>query len=97
VAAAEARKLLADPHTVVLDVRTPAEFATGHLQNAKNVDFRATDFAQQVARLDPKASYVLYCASGNRSGQAAALMQQKGFRKVTNAGGYNDLKAAGAK
>ncbi|GAA4358562.1 hypothetical protein GCM10023185_24400 [Hymenobacter saemangeumensis] len=95
--AAAAVKLLADSRNVVLDVRTPAEFAAGHLQGAQNVDFRAASFQEQVAQLNPQKTYILYCASGNRSGQAAALMQKKGFGKVINAGGYNDLKVAGAK
>ncbi|MFC7668698.1 rhodanese-like domain-containing protein [Hymenobacter humi] len=75
----------------------PAEFAAGHLQGAQNLDFRAPDFEQQLRKLDPQGRYVVYCASGNRSGRASALMLELGIRAVTNAGGYSDLKAAGAK
>ena len=92
-----ATELLANGHATVLDVRTPEEFATGHLQNARNLNFRAPDFAQQLAKLNPQSTYLVYCASGNRSGQAVAQMRKKGFRKATNVGGYKDLKAAGAK
>lgn len=92
-----AATLLANGHATVLDVRTPEEFATGHLQGAKNLNFRAPDFAQQLARLNPQGTYLVYCASGNRSGQAVAQMRKKGFQKATNVGGYKDLKAAGAK
>jgi phage shock protein E len=89
-------KLMITQHYVVLDVRTPAEFAAGHLKAAKNIDFRAPNFSQQLSQLDPKAYYLVYCASGNRSSQAAAVMQQQGIRNVTNAGGYSALRAAGA-
>ena len=92
-----AAALLANGHATVLDVRTPEEFATGHLQGAKNLNFRAPDFAQQLAKLNPQGTYLVYCASGNRSGQAVAQMRKKGFKKATNVGGYKDLKAAGAK
>ncbi|MBF9237653.1 rhodanese-like domain-containing protein [Hymenobacter sp. BT683] len=91
-----ATKLLADPRTKILDVRTPEEFAAGHLQGAKNLDFRAADFKQQLSLLDPAGRYVLYCASGNRSGRAAVLMQEQGIASVTNAGAYGALQAAGA-
>ena len=50
-----------------------------------------------LARLDPQARYVFYCGAGNHSGLAAALMQQQGITNVINAGGYAELKAAGAK
>ncbi|UPL50785.1 rhodanese-like domain-containing protein [Hymenobacter sublimis] len=92
---AEVKQALAQPGTVLLDVRTPAEFAAGHLSGAQNVDFRAPDFAQRMALLDPKKRYVLYCASGNRSGKAAVLLQEKGFQKVLNAGGFQALKEGG--
>ncbi|GAA4007268.1 hypothetical protein GCM10022408_18970 [Hymenobacter fastidiosus] len=91
------QKLVKQRQVVVLDVRTPAEYATGHLRQAQNLDFKAADFPAKVAALDPAKTYVLYCASGNRSGQAAALMQEKGFPKVVNGGAFKDLKAAGVK
>lgn len=92
---AAVQQQITQPNTVVLDVRSPEEFAKGHLTGARNLDYRADDFAQQVAHLDPKQTYVLYCASGNRSGKAAVLMQGKGFTKVVNAGGFETLKSSG--
>jgi phage shock protein E len=94
---AEIKQALAQPSTVLLDVRTPEEFATGHLQGAQNIDFRAPSFREKVAQLDKAKTYVLYCASGNRSGQSSVLMQETGFRKIINAGAFKDLKAAGLK
>lgn len=94
---ATASKILLDLQATVLDVRTPEEYAAGHLQRAQNINFRALDLNQQLSKLDPKARYVLYCASGNRSGRAAMMMQKLGITNVVNAGAYVDLKAAGVK
>lgn len=89
---AEVKQVLTQPNTVLLDVRTPEEYAAGHLPGAENLNFRAPDVAQQLQRLNPKQTYVLYCASGNRSSKTAVLMQEKGFPHVVNAGAYEDLK-----
>lgn len=72
---------------VVLDVRTPEEFAEGHLDGAVMVDFYAPDFADQLAQLDGNAPYLLYCRSGNRSGETIGLMRQMGFTDVTEIDG----------
>ncbi|HEX8427878.1 rhodanese-like domain-containing protein [Hymenobacter sp.] len=87
--------MLANPNTILLDVRTPEEFATGHLKGARNIDFRAPDFRDHIAKLDPAQTYVLYCQSGNRSGQTLKLMEEAGFKNVVNAGAFKDLKASG--
>ncbi|MBT9392448.1 rhodanese-like domain-containing protein [Hymenobacter sp. NST-14] len=89
---AEVKKTLAQPNVVLLDVRTPEEYATGHLPGAGNLNFRAPDVAEQLQKLDPNKTYVVYCASGNRSNKTAVLMQEKGFQHVVNAGAYKDLK-----
>ncbi|RSK24060.1 rhodanese-like domain-containing protein [Hymenobacter metallilatus] len=89
---ADVKKTLTQPNTVLLDVRTPEEYAAGHLPGAQNLNFRAPDVAQQLQQLDPRQTYVLYCASGNRSSKTAVLMQEKGFRQVVNAGAYEELK-----
>ena len=87
-----AKQLLAKPATEVLDVRTPVEFMTGHLGQARNLNVNDDDFAQQVAKLDTSKSYVVYCRSGKRSSKAADIMYQQGFHHVVNGGGYDDLK-----
>lgn len=81
---------------IVLDVRTPQEFAEGHLDNATMIDFYEPDFASQLADLDPTQPYLLYCRSGNRSGQALTLMKDLGFTNVAEIdGGTNAWSAAG--
>ncbi len=72
---------------VVLDVRTPEEFAEGHLDGAVLVDFYDADFADQLAGLDPDVPYLVYCRSGNRSGQTLAIMDELGFSSVVDIDG----------
>ncbi len=85
------------PGTTVIDVRTPAEYAAGHVAGAINMDVEAPGFDAQVGALDKSASYEVYCHSGRRSQLAADRMTQAGFTSVTNLqGGIADLQAAGA-
>ncbi len=72
----------ADPAFVVLDVRTPAEFAAGHLPNAINLDVSAPDFAQKLRGMDKAKSYLVYCQTGNRSGKATDEMHAAGFEHL---------------
>ncbi len=81
---------------VVLDVRTPQEYAEGHLDGAVLVDFYDPDFADQLSRLDLGVPYLVYCRSGNRSGQALAMMQQLGFASAVDIdGGIVGWQASG--
>jgi phage shock protein E len=92
VEVAEVARLL-DDGAVLVDVRTPAEFADGHLEGAVNVDAQADDFADRIGELERDESYVVYCASGNRATGAVETMAELGFTEVVNGGGYDDLVA----
>jgi phage shock protein E len=94
VAAAEAQQLIEDG-AVVVDVRTPEEFASGHLADARNIDVQSDSFHTEVDDLDRDATYVLYCRSGARAGAAGEMMLEMGFTDVANAGGFEDLASAG--
>lgn len=94
VAAAEADQLIADG-AIVIDVRTPEEFASGHLADARNIDVQNGSFEADVDDLDRGATYVLYCRSGARAGAAGQIMLEMGFTDVVNAGGFDDLASAG--
>ena len=85
----DAAALVDDPPAdlVVLDVRTPEEFAEGHLDGAVLVDFYDADFADQLAGLDPDVPYLVYCRSGNRSGQTLPVMEQLGFSSAVDIDG----------
>ena len=73
---------LAASGVTVIDVRTPEEYAEGHIEGAELIDFYSDTFAEQIAALDPADEYLVYCRSGNRSGQTIALMQQNGIDQV---------------
>ena len=72
---------------VVLDVRTLEEFEEGHLDGATMIDFYRTDFAVELDKLDKDAPYLIYCRSGNRSGQTRAIMEDLGFTDVRDIDG----------
>ncbi len=76
--------ILKDDSVIVIDVRTAEEYQSGHLKGAKLIDFRGSDFVDKINKLDKKRTYLLYCRSGNRSGQAMAIFKQNGFTRVYN-------------
>jgi rhodanese-related sulfurtransferase len=65
---------------VVLDVRTPGEFAQGHLEGAVRVDYFSPGFREEMAGLDKTKTYLVYCRTGNRSTSAMGIMSELGFR-----------------
>lgn len=67
---------------VVLDIRTPEEFAEARLAGAVNIDFYADDFQDRLAELDKGTDYVLYCRTGNRTSTAREMMRDLGFSSV---------------
>ncbi len=86
------------PDAVVVDVRTPEEFAQGHLKGALNINVQAPDFQDQIQALglNPDQPIYLYCRSGRRSQRAAEILREMGFRQLYNIGGFEDLARAGA-
>lgn len=92
----EFSKKITESGVVILDVRTSEEFMTGHIEGAQNIDFQSGSFESQIASLDKNATYAVYCRSGNRSGQASAIMHDAGFHNVYNLnGGIIDWTNAG--
>ena len=90
------KKMMRENPGVVIDVRTPDEFASGHLRKADhNFNVMSGELEQKLDSLDKNETYYLYCRSGNRSGKAAKMMKQHGFEHVHNIGGYQDLVDAG--
>lgn len=84
VAPDKAQEMMSQDEVVVLDVRTPDEYNTGHIANAKHIDYYAEDFKQKVSALDKEKTYIVYCRSGARSGKSQDIMKQLGFEKVYN-------------
>lgn len=79
--------------SVIIDVRTPAEYAAGHLDGSVNIDFQSPSFDDAVAELDSDADYVVYCQSGNRSAQAVSAMVAADLT-VQDAGGIDEAAKA---
>jgi thioredoxin 1 len=71
----------------LIDVRTPEEFAKGHLINALNFDWNGIEFDKQVSSLNKEASVFVYCLSGGRSAAAAAQLRSAGFKNVIELNG----------
>jgi rhodanese-related sulfurtransferase len=68
----------------ILDIRTPEEFAAGKIEGSINIDFYASDFREQLDALDKDTHYLVYCNSGNRSGQSLSDFRDLGFAQVDN-------------
>lgn len=92
----EFSKKITESGVVILDVRTPSEFAEGYIEGAQNIDFQSGNFENEIAALDKNVTYAVYCRSGNRSGQAAKIMHDAGFHDVYNLdGGVIDWTSEG--
>jgi phage shock protein E len=75
---------LRQPGAVLVDVRRPDEFASGHLPGAVNIEVTAPDFGSRIAKLDPTKPTYVYCRSGARSASAAGQLTKAGFAHVSN-------------
>jgi rhodanese-related sulfurtransferase len=75
---------IAQAEVIILDVRTPEEFAEGYIEGAKNIDFYHADFESQITSLAKDVTYAIYCRSGKRSSQAMEIMQEFGFENLYN-------------
>jgi len=85
-----ALKGLLDGNALVVDVRTPGEFNSGHHPRAVNIP--VDEVQARLAEFGDKSKpVVVYCGSGVRSGSAKATLESAGYTKVINAGGFRDL------
>lgn len=85
-------QLQEDSNAFLLDVRTPEEMEEGFIPGAVNIDiYLGQEFLDEVGKLDRGKNYYVYCRSGNRSGQACAIMNSLGFANAYNLmGGFNE-------
>ena len=88
------KQLKADDNAVVLDVRTQDEIDLGMIPNAIHIDiFKGQGFIHEVEQLDKTKNYYVYCKSGNRSGQACAIMNQLDIENAYNLlGGFSEWR-----
>lgn len=88
---------LANGGVQLVDVRTPQEWSTGHIEGAKHIDWFSDDFKAEAGKLDRDKPVRLYCAVGGRSEDARVLLREMGFKDVLDLeGGMNAWKKAGA-
>ncbi|MEX0847319.1 MAG: rhodanese-like domain-containing protein [Ilumatobacteraceae bacterium] len=80
--------------TIIIDVRTPDEFAEGHLEGALNHNVEDGTLEAALVGLDADDEYIVYCRSGRRSAIAVELMRSKGFDTVTDLGSIDAAAAA---
>ena len=92
-ALAEAWRLI-DDGALVIDVRSPEEYADGHLDGAVNVPHTETEALAAAIGGDHDRAVVLYCGSGRRAGIAQAALAERGYSAVHNGLGYQALEAA---
>lgn len=83
ISGAEARKMVEDG-AVLVDVRSPGEFGSGHIEGAKNIP--VGEIGGRAGELPKDKTIVVYCRSGARSGQARSVLASKGFENVHNLG-----------
>lgn len=93
VSAAEFQKEMKADSVQILDVRTPAEYADGHIDGAININVQSEDF-QNIAdrKLSKNATILVYCRSGRRSLDAAGKLTELGYKVINLKGGIIDWK-----
>jgi len=91
-----AEKLKSNENPQLLDVRTPEEFNSGHIEKATNVNWNSDDFLTKCEKYDKSKPIFVYCKAGGRSSQAASKLAKLGFKEIYNLeGGIMKWDAAG--
>jgi len=96
----EARGLIAErlgnEDFVLLDIRTDGEIEAGHIAGTQALDYYAPSFRDELAQLDRERTYLIYCRTGNRTGQTLRIMEELGFEKVYDMdGGITEWRRRG--
>jgi phage shock protein E len=92
----QAAQIVDQRDAIILDVRTPQEYAAGHLPGAININVESPDFAERVSGLDESTEILVYCRTGNRSAVATDQMADLGFTALADLqGGIEAWAAAG--
>jgi len=80
----------------IIDLRTPAEYATGHLNNTYNIDYKSASFMSTMQSFDKTSPIVIYCKGGSRSANASVDLRDDGFKYIYNLiGGIDAWRARG--
>ncbi len=76
-----------DETVIVLDVRTPKEYAIGHIKGALNINIAEEDFSERVSKLDRDKTYIVHCSANVENGRSAKslkIMSSLGFNELMN-------------
>ncbi|MCP4670551.1 MAG: rhodanese-like domain-containing protein [Desulfobacula sp.] len=73
-----------NPDFIIIDIRTPMEFESGHIENAELIDYYSKDFLKKMKKLDKNKIYLIYCRSANRSTKTLSLIKDMGFISLFN-------------
>ncbi len=88
ISPAEASDLIAkhknNADFIILDVRTPREFKSGHIEKAILLDYYSKTYTDELKRLDKTKTYLIYCRTGNRTGKTLKMIKNMGFSRVYN-------------
>ena len=82
-------KSIIDEGAYLVDVRTPSEFAEGHVKGSVNIPLDT--IANNLQKFSNKKNIIVFCRSGNRSGQAKVILENNGLKNVTNGGTWQDV------
>ena len=80
----EFKKKIGTENYMLVDVRTPEEYADGHLEEALNIDYFSATFLDEIRKIGVETPVLLYCRSGNRSRKSMKIMYDMGFNEVKN-------------
>ena len=85
-----------DSNFAILDIRTPGEFQSGHLQSAILIDFYSQTFVDRLRQLDKGKNFLIYCRTGNRSTKSLEIFKKLKFQKIYHmANGISTWKSGG--
>jgi rhodanese-related sulfurtransferase len=94
----EFKEFIASNDVLLVDVRTPGEFSSGHIENAININFLSSEFDEKIQKLDTTKTLVIYCRSGNRSGKSTSKLVKAGFKDIYDLkGGVLNWQKSGQK
>ncbi len=82
-------KSIIEEGAYLVDVRTPSEFAEGHVKGSVNIPLDT--IANNLQKFSNKKNIIVFCRSGNRSGQAKVILENNGVKNVTNGGTWLDV------
>jgi len=75
----------------LVDVRSPGEFAEGHIKGSTNIPL--DHIQQKLGLFKAKGNIIVFCRSGARSAQAKSILEQNGIANVTNGGSWQSVNA----